>query len=165
MKNGKYQVRAQGHGSESMPMAVTIEDDKIKNIEIDSSGETKGVADEVFNRLPKQIVDNQTLNVDAVSGATISSHGVVDGIAQAITEAGGDAAEWKKRNKPVAAKATDEEITVDVAVVGAGGAGLAAAVRSIQHGEKVAILEKYPQIGGNTSRAGGPMNALPYHLL
>ena len=159
MKNGQYQVRAQGHGSESMPMAVTIEDDKIKNIEIDSSGETKGVADEVFNRLPKQIVDNQTLNVDAVSGATISSHGVVDGIAQAITEAGGDAAEWKKRNKPVAAKATDEEITVDVAVVGAGGAGLAAAVRSIQHGEKVAILEKYPQIGGNTSRAGGPMNA------
>ena len=159
MKNGKYQVRAQGHGSESMLMAVTIEDDKIKNIEIDSSGETKGVADEVFNRLPKQIVDNQTLNVDAVSGATISSHGVVDGIAQAITEAGGDAAEWKKRNKPVAAKATDEEITVDVAVVGAGGAGLAAAVRSIQHGEKVAILEKYPQIGGNTSRAGGPMNA------
>lgn len=159
MKNGKYQVRAQGHGSESMPMAVTIEDDKIKNIEIDSSGETKGVADEVFNRLPKQIVDSQTLNVDAVSGATISSHGVVDGIAQAITEAGGNAAEWKKRNKPVAAKATDEEITVDVAVVGAGGAGLAAAVRSIQHGEKVAILEKYPQIGGNTSRAGGPMNA------
>lgn len=159
MKNGKYQVRAQGHGSESMPMAVTIEDDKIKNIEIDSSGETKGVADEVFNRLPKQIIDNQTLNVDAVSGATISSHGVVDGIAQAITEAGGDATEWKKRNKPVAAKATYEEITVDVAVVGAGGAGLAAAVRSIQHGEKVAILEKYPQIGGNTSRAGGPMNA------
>ena len=41
MKNGKYQVRAQGHGSESMLMAVTIEDDKIKNIEIDSSGETK----------------------------------------------------------------------------------------------------------------------------
>lgn len=159
MRNGKYQVRAQGHGSESMPMAVTIEDDKIKNIEIDSSGETKGVADEVFNRLPKQIIDNQTLNVDVVSGATISSHGVVNGIAQAITEAGGDADEWKKRNKPAAAKAQDEEITVDVAVVGAGGAGLAAAVRSIQHGEKVAILEKYPQIGGNTSRAGGPMNA------
>lgn len=60
--------------------------------------------------------------------------------------------------KAVAAKAADEEITVDVAVVGAGGAGLAAAVRSIQHDEKVAILEKYPQIGGNTSRAGGPMN-------
>lgn len=159
MKSGKYQVRAKGHGTESMPMEVTIEDDKIKNITVDSSGETKGVADEVFNRLPKQIVDNQTLNVDAVSGATISSHGVVDGVAQAITEAGGDAEEWKKRDKPAQAKAADQEIDTDVVVVGAGGAGLAAAVRSIQHGEKVVILEKFPQIGGNTSRAGGPMNA------
>lgn len=159
MKNGKYQVRAQGHGSESMTMAVTIEDNKIKNIEIDSSGETKGVADEVFNRLPKQIIDNQTLNVDAVSGATISSHGVIDGVAQAINEAGGDSEEWKKRQKPAVKKTADEEIDADVVVVGAGGAGLAAAVRSIQHDEKVVILEKYPQIGGNTSRAGGPMNA------
>ena len=159
MKSGKYQVRAKGHGSESMPMEVTIDGDKIKDIEIDSSGETKGVADEVFHRLPKEIIDYQTLNVDAVSGATISSHGVIDGIAQAINEAGGDAEEWKKREKPATKKAKDEEIDADVVVVGAGGAGLAAAVRSIQHGEKVVILEKYPQIGGNTSRAGGPMNA------
>ena len=159
MKSGKYQVRAKGHGSESMPMEVTIEDDKIKDIEIDSSGETKGVADEVFNRLPKQIIDNQTLNVDVVSGATISSHGVVDGIAQAINEAGGNAEEWKKRTKPATTKNGDQEIDTDVVIVGAGGAGLAAAVRSLQHDEKVVILEKYPQIGGNTSRAGGPMNA------
>lgn len=159
MKSGKYQVRAKGHGSESMPMEVTIDGDKIKDIEIDSSGETKGVADEVFHRLPKEIIDHQTLNVDAVSGATISSHGVIDGIAQAINEAGGDAEEWKKREKPATKKAKDEEIDADVVIVGAGGAGLAAAVRSIQHGEKVVILEKYPQIGGNTSRAGGPMNA------
>lgn len=159
MKSGKYKVRAKGHGSESMPMEVTIDGDKIKDIEIDSSGETKGVADEVFHRLPKEIIDHQTLNVDAVSGATISSHGVIDGIAQAINEAGGDAEEWKKREKPATKKAKDEEIDADVVVVGAGGAGLAAAVRSIQHGEKVVILEKYPQIGGNTSRAGGPMNA------
>ena len=159
MKSGKYQVRAKGHGSESMPMEVTIEDDKIKDIEIDSSGETKGVADEVFNRLPKQIIDNQTLNVDVVSGATISSHGVVDGIAHAINEAGGNAEEWKKRTKPATTKNGDQEIDTDVVIVGAGGAGLAAAVRSLQHDKKVVILEKYPQIGGNTSRAGGPMNA------
>ncbi len=159
MKSGKYQVKAKGHGSEAMPMEVDIEGDKIASIKVDSSHETKGVADEVFRRLPKQIVDNQTLNVDTVSGATISSHGVIDGVAKAIDEAGGDSNEWKKRNKPAQVKAQDEDITVDVAVVGAGGAGLAAAVRSIQHGEKVAILEKYPQIGGNTSRAGGPMNA------
>ena len=159
MKSGKYQVKAKGHGSESMPMEADIDGDKVTSIKVDSSGETKGVADEVFRRLPKTIVENQTLNVDAVSGATISSHGVIDGVAEAIDEAGGDSTEWKNREKPAATKVEDEEITVDVAVVGAGGAGLAAAVRSIQHGERVAVLEKYPQIGGNTSRAGGPMNA------
>ncbi len=99
--------------------------------------------------MPKLIVDNQTLNVDAVSGATISSHGVIDGVAEAITEAGGDAEEWKKRAKPSKAHATkDEEYTTDVVVIGAGGAGLAAAARSIQHGRKVVVLEKFPQIGG-----------------
>lgn len=160
MKPGTYDVKAKGHGSSYMPMQVKLSEDKIENINVDASGETRGVADEVFNRLPKLIVDNQTLNVDAVSGATISSHGVIDGVAEAITEAGGDAEEWKKRAKPSKAHATkDEEYTTDVVVIGAGGAGLAAAVRSIQHGRKVVVLEKFPQIGGNTTRAGGPMNA------
>ncbi|QNQ80116.1 flavocytochrome c [Lactobacillus sp. PV034] len=159
MQAGKYHVKAKGHGSSFMPMEVTIADDKIKAIAVDSRGETKGVADEVFNRLPQEIVDHQTLNVDTVSGATISSNGVIDGVAQAITEAGGDASEWKKRSKPVTASHADEELTTDVVIVGAGGAGLAAAVRSLEEGQSVVILEKYPQIGGNTSRAGGPMNA------
>ncbi|GAA3630381.1 flavocytochrome c [Lactobacillus hamsteri] len=159
MKPGKYEVKAKGHGSSYMPMIVTLSENKIDDIKVDASGETKGVADEVFKRLPKEIVDNQTLNVDAVSGATISSHGVIDGVAAAIEEAGGNAEEWKERAKPVENKEQDEEITTDVVVVGAGGAGLAAAVRSLQHDENVVILEKYPQIGGNTTRAGGPMNA------
>lgn len=160
MKPGTYDVKAKGHGSSFMPMKVTLSKNKIEDIKVDASGETKGVADEVFNRLPKLIVDNQTLNVDAVSGATISSHGVVDGVAEAINQAGGDAAEWEKRAKPVKTSSKDnEEYNTDVVVIGAGGAGLAAAARSIQLGEKVVVLEKFPQLGGNTTRAGGPMNA------
>ena len=159
MRAGTYNVRAKGHDSSYMPMKVTLSEDKIKNIKIDSSGETKGVADEVFKRLPKEIIGGQTLNVDAVSGATISSHGVVDGIAEAITQAGGNADEWKKRSKPVTRNGQDKEYSTDVVVVGAGGAGLTAAARLIQNNKKVIVLEKYPQIGGNTTRAGGPMNA------
>lgn len=89
MKPSKYSVKAQGHGYSYMPMEVTLSKDKIEDINVDASGETRGVADEVFNRLPKLIVDNQTLNIDAVSGATISSHGVIDGVAQTINEAVG----------------------------------------------------------------------------
>lgn len=159
MKPGTYNVKAKGHGSSFMPMKVTLSKDKIENITIDASGETKGVADEVFKRLPEEIIANQTLNVDAVSGATISSQGVVDGVAQAIDEAGGVSNEWKNRLKPSTASSKDEEYSTDVVVVGAGGAGLAAAARTIQNDKKVMVLEKYPQIGGNTTRAGGPLNA------
>ena len=159
MKSGIYKVKAKGHGSSFMPMEVTIKDDKVADITVDSAGETSGIADEVFKRLPKAIVDGQTLNVDAVSGASISSKGVIDGVAEAITEAGGDAEEWKQRAKTASAAAKDEEYDTDVVVIGAGGAGLAAATRSIQHDKKVVILEKFPQLGGNTARAGGPMNA------
>ena len=159
MKPGTYAVKAKGHGSSFMPMKVTLSQDRIEEIKVDSSGETKGVADEVFKRLPEQIINNQTLNVDAVSGATISSHGVVDGVSQAIKEAGGDPEEWANRPKPSADAGQDEEYNTDVVVIGAGGAGLTATARTIQNNKKVVVLEKYPQIGGNTTRAGGPLNA------
>ena len=159
MKPGTYAVKAKGHGSSFMPMKVTLSQDRIEEIKVDSSGETKGVADEVFKRLPEQIINNQTLNVDAVSGATISSHGVVDGVSQAIQEAGGDPEEWANRPKPSADAGQDEEYNTDVVVIGAGGAGLTATARTIQNNKKVVVLEKYPQIGGNTTRAGGPLNA------
>lgn len=161
MKAGTYKVKAKGHGSSFMPMEVTLSDNAIQRIRVDASGETSGIADEVFKRLPAKIVKGQTLNVDTVAGATISSRGVVDGVAEAITLAGGDATEWKQRAKPGAATqaAQVEEYQTDVVVVGAGGAGLAAATRSLQHDKQVVILEKFPQLGGNTTRAGGPMNA------
>lgn len=52
-----------------------------------------------------------------------------------------------------------QDITVDVAVIGAGGAGLSAAVASHDLGAKVVVLEKMPMAGGNTMRAAGGMNA------
>lgn len=142
MKPGTYKVKAQGHGSSYMPMEVILSAEKIKNISVDASGETKGVADEVFNRLPKLIVENQTLNVDAVSEATISSHGVIDGVAEAIDEAGGNSDEWKQRAKSVKSSIQkDEQYDTDVVVIGAGGP-LNAAEPEWQKGFKALTGEK-----------------------
>lgn len=142
-----------------MPMKIRVVENKITNIEIDGSHETKGVADQVFKQLPAEIIEGQTLNVDAVSGATISSYGVIEGVSEAIKKAGGDPQEWKKRPQVQKEKAVNEEYTTDVVVVGAGGAGLSTAVRTLENNNNVIVVEKFPQIGGNTTRAGGPMNA------
>ncbi|KAA2301305.1 FAD-dependent oxidoreductase, partial [Clostridioides difficile] len=51
------------------------------------------------------------------------------------------------------------EYTCDVVVVGGGGAGLSAAATALQQGASAIVLEKYPAVGGNTIRSGGPVNA------
>ncbi len=52
-----------------------------------------------------------------------------------------------------------EDINVDIAVIGAGGAGLTAAVEATNLGAKVVVVEKMAMVGGNTIRAAGGLNA------
>ncbi len=55
--------------------------------------------------------------------------------------------------------AAPQNISADVVVIGAGGAGLAAAVESHDLGAKVVVVEKMAFPGGNTTRAAGGLNA------
>ena len=66
-------------------MKVQLSEDKIVSIEVDDSGESEGIANPVFERLPQDIINGQTLNVDVISGAT-KSEGIVQGIADAIEQ-------------------------------------------------------------------------------
>ncbi|GKS82079.1 flavocytochrome c [Ligilactobacillus pabuli] len=156
---GTYSVMASGHNGK-VPMKVTFSENRIENIEIDTEGETTGIADTVWERMPQQIIDGQTLNVDAVSGASDTSRGVLTGVAEAVSLAGADPDVLKKRPKP-AKNVADEpvEYEADVVVVGGGGTGLSAAATSLQAGKKTILVEKFPAVGGNTIRTGGPMNA------
>ncbi|MDK6804679.1 flavocytochrome c [Aerococcus sp. UMB7834] len=158
-KPGDYHVSAVGHNGD-LPMVVTFSEDRIEAIDIDTEGETEGIADLVFTRLPEEIIDGQTLNVDVVSGASVTSNGVVDGVADAVYQAGSDPEILKKRPKVSESMQLDPiEKTVDVAVIGSGGAGLAAAVAALDKGASALVLEKFPVIGGNTVRTGGQINA------
>ncbi|GBG94413.1 FMN reductase [Ligilactobacillus salitolerans] len=156
---GTYAVTATGHNG-TVPMKVTFSEDRIEDIDIDTSGETTGIADTVWERVPDQILNGQTLNVDVVSGASVTSRGVLDGVADAVALAGANPDVLKKRpkaSKKVAAAPT--EYQADVVVVGGGGAGLSAAATILEAGQKTILVEKFPALGGNTVRAGGPMNA------
>ncbi|MBM7642634.1 flavocytochrome c [Streptococcus loxodontisalivarius] len=156
---GTYQVTTEGHNGK-LPMEVTLSEQRIEKIDIDSSGETSGISDIVFTRVPAEIIEGQTLNVDAISGASVTSNGVLDGVARAVKLAGANPDVLRKCDK--APSALDKEnrlYETDVVVVGGGGAGLAAAAAVLQEGKEVIVVEKFPAIGGNTVRAGGPMNA------
>lgn len=156
---GAYTVTAPGHNGD-LPMVVTVSEERIEAIDIDTSGESEGIADVVFVRIPQEIIEGQTLNVDAISGASVTSNGVVDGVAKAVKMAGANPDVLRKRPKAASALQTaDETYTTDVIVVGGGGAGLSAAASVLQAGKNVIIVEKFPAIGGNTVRTGGPMNA------
>lgn len=156
---GTYHVTTEGHNGK-LPMDVTVSEDRIEKIEIDSSGESSGIADVVFTRIPAEIIEGQTLNVDAVSGASVTSNGVLDGVARAVKQAGANPDVLRKRSKaPSALDKEDKTYQADVVIVGGGGAGLAAAAAVLQAGKKPIVVEKFPAIGGNTVRAGGPMNA------
>ncbi|MFD1899362.1 flavocytochrome c [Enterococcus termitis] len=155
---GNYTVTAPGHNGD-LPMVVTLTTDRIDAIDIDTSGESEGIADVVFTRIPTQILEGQTLNVDVLSGASVTSNGVIDGVAKAVKMAGANPDILRKRPKAPSTVAEDVEYATDVVVVGAGGAGLAAAASVLQEGKKVIVVEKFPAVGGNTVRTGGPMNA------
>ncbi len=158
-KPGTYEVAAKGHNGD-LPMVVTFSENRIEKIDIDSRGESEGIADVVFTRVPKAILDGQTLNVDVVSGASVTTNGVLDGVARAVEMAGANPEVLRKRPKTGAVAAEKvEEMTTDVIVVGAGGAGLSAAATVLQNNKQVIVLEKFPAVGGNTIRTGGPMNA------
>ena len=157
-KAGTYSASATGMGGD-VKVSVTFSDDKILSVKVVSHNETPGVGDVAVEKLPGKIVEEQSLNVDAVAGASITSNAILTAVEDCVKKAGGDVAALKAKKASVAKKAADVTQTVDVVVIGAGGAGLSAAVSARQAGASVVVLEKMPKVGGNTIISGAAFNA------
>ena len=160
-KAGKYKGAAPGIHKQDVVVEVTVDSAKIKKITIVEHNESPGISDAAFKRIPAAIIDSQSLAVDTVSGATVSSQAIIDAVAEALKKAGGDI-EALKTVKAAAAGAQGETKTydVDVVVIGAGGAGLSAAVSAHENGATVLVVEKMSRVGGNTIICGAAYNCV-----
>ncbi|HCS10937.1 MAG TPA: flavocytochrome c, partial [Clostridiales bacterium] len=65
-------------------VSVTLKDDKIIQIEVVSHNETKGVSENAIGTIISSIIENQTTDVDAVSGATITSKALMNAVKNAL---------------------------------------------------------------------------------
>ena len=151
---GTYTAEAQGNGG-MMSVSVTFSDDKIESVVMGENSETAGIGDKAAEKITAAIVDGQTLAIDAVSGATNTSKAILAAVEDCVTQAGGDVAALKVAAAKETVDAQTIELSADVAVVGAGPAGLAAAVEAAESGLSVILLEKKGFLGGNVSGTEG----------
>ncbi len=142
----------------TVTVSMTVEDGKITNVELTEIHETPAVASVAMERIPAQMVEYQTTTVDTVTGATLCSNAIMRAAKAAAEEAGLDA-DTLEANAYHATAGEDEELSTDVLVVGAGGAGFSAAITAAQNGANVVLIEKSSVAGGNTLMQGGAFNA------
>lgn len=152
---GTYTGIADGRGG-TMIVEVTVSDSAIESITVKDHLETQGIADLPLEQIPVDIVEYQSLGVDMISGATLTSYGVINAVSDALEQAGGDVAALKQvaveKEVPAA-----EDMTTQVVVAGGGMAGLMSAVTAAHEGAQVILLEKLPFVGGSLFLAGGGM--------
>lgn len=160
LTDGSYTAEVKGHNG-AMKVNVEIAEGKIASVNVDEQVETYGIGYGLptapVEEIPSQIVEYQSLGVDYVTGATVTSAAIVSAVSDCITQAGGDPATYKAVK--ASAENSDTVLDADVAVIGAGAAGMAAAIEASNAGAKVVVLEKQGIIGGSTTRSGGKLVA------
>lgn len=158
-KTGAYVGEGRGcYGA--IQVEVKLEGNKIKAIQVLQQNESPGVGEAATKIIAEEIIKYQSIAVDAISGCTKSSNGVVAAVEQALEKAEVDIASYRKKPDRSTVRIGRIEKKADVVVIGAGGAGLAAAVSAHQNGAKVLVLEKMPMVGGNTIISGAAYNAV-----
>lgn len=152
-KAGTYTATADGHNG-GVKVSVTFDDSSITNVEVVTQSETPTLSDKALEDIPKEIVDQQTLNVDNVSGATFTSNAIKNAVADAVDQAGGDSKALESAPYKAPVEATDD-IDTDVLVIGGGTAGLTAAYEAAKAGAKTTLIEKLDIVGGTLNEAAG----------
>ena len=156
--SGDFTGTAKGMGGD-VTVALTLTDSKITGCTAEGVDETQGIGTLALDQLPGQIAETGSIAVDGVTGATITSDAIKEAAAAALTAAGLNPDDFKTAVENNGEKAEDSTVDADIVIVGAGGAGMTAAITAAEEGKSVVILESQSMVGGNSVRATGGMNA------
>ncbi|MDD3251148.1 MAG: flavocytochrome c [Lachnospiraceae bacterium] len=155
--DGTYQGEGSGKGGKIV-VEVTFADSKITEIKVLENAETPGFAD-AMDTMTEAMIAQNSIEVDGVSGATLTSTGFTQAVADAFSKTGATADQLAAVTAETVKDAREDSYSADVIIVGAGGAGLSAAISAAEGGAKVIVLEKMSMPGGNTLISGGEMAA------
>ena len=149
---------AKGFGGD-VTVTLTLADGKITGCTAEGKDETEGVGSTAIDQLPGAIAESGSIAVDGVAGATVTSNAIKEAAAAALTAAGLNPADFQTAVAASGEKAEDSTMEADVVIVGAGGAGMTAAITAANEGKSVVVVESQAMVGGNSVRATGGMNA------
>ena len=164
---GTYTATAQGMGT--VKMTAVFDANSIVSIDLDLAEETPSIGQAAKDAIIEQLMNAQGSDIDGVSSATITTNAAKNCLEQCIAQAKGGAPIVQSNVEQVLATegtfvATDiipedvnasavvmgeirdfaQEIDCDIVVCGAGAAGVVAAVKAVEEGKKVVVLQKEP---------------------
>ena len=149
MHDGTFTGVGVGRNDE-IKVSITITDGMITDAKIISDKESPEISGKAKEHILRRFIeDGETGNIDIVSGATITSDGLLDALDAAVAQAKGTKIPQPKLN----------DVDCDIAIIGAGGAGLTAATEAASKGAKVIVFEKLSIVGGNSNFSTGGINA------
>lgn len=154
--SGTFSGTAKGMGD--VTVTLTLTDNVITDCTAEGADETAGIGSVVIESFPAEVASTGSIAVDAIAGATITSNAFVEAAKAALTSAGLNPDDYMTKTEN-GASAETTSYDADVVVVGAGGAGMSAAIAAADAGQSVIILESQAMVGGNSVRSTGGMNA------
>ena len=156
---GEFTGTAKGMGGD-VTVTIGLKDGEIVSCTAEGPNETPGIGDKAIAVMPGEIAESGSIAVDTVSSATVTSTAILEAAAAALEAAGLNPDDYRvvvENNEETTAE--DATYDCDIVIVGAGGAGMTAAITAADAGKSVIILEGQAMVGGNSVRATGGMNA------
>jgi len=165
MKDGTYNSTVksyQGKGStiDTLTVEVIVKDNAITEVSTPEFGDTEAIGGMAFDMLRETVKKDQSLDLDVISGATVSSQAFITALSECVEKAGGNvqALQAKKIEKR---PAKTDSYETDILIIGAGITGLSAAVEAVaaENGANIILLEKQEVLGSSTTRSEGFIQA------